>query len=183
MNETDILEKDYLQKEGKKINLINIEFNQNILFLHIIFTIIWIFIFIFCKLYNYSLIINIIFFILIILRLSLIYIERKATISAINEQIKELKRTSEFAMIIFGTIILLLFIMIFKNDFNISLENRQNYIILVIINILLIFSIIGIPIENDSETISSLARFNRLCVNTAMWLLIVFIIKIYQDYK
>jgi hypothetical protein len=69
-----------------------------------------------------------------------------------------------------------------KDNFKISNINKQNYIILVVINILLILSLSGVVVENKAETINSLTRFKRLCQNTAIWLLIVFILKIYNDY-
>lgn len=166
------LNKDYVEKEESQINIFKLKIDTDIFILTIISIILWSVLYISLKLYNKCLILNIYFYFIIFLFVIFMLIGKNEQTSYITDEEEMLNYALFRSAVIFGISLLLLCIVIYK-------QNKSNYLIIGIINILLLLSMLKISWAKSAYSYHIETRFDNILFNISLFLLIAFLLKLY----
>jgi hypothetical protein len=176
-SQSNILESDFVEKEGPKVYIFGIKFDQVGLITCILAIIIWIVIFQITGLYNSSVPNKILFYGVIVFWIVQLILEKEEKTAYITQEQGTLNNVREISLVTFGSTMLLMSILLYSDKFTINDSNKNNYLILMIVNILLIASLISVSIPNKADNFRTLRMVRILFLDTGFYVLIAFLLK------
>ena len=176
-SQSNILESDFVEKEGPKVYIFGIKFDQVGLITCILAIIIWIVIFQITGLYNSSVPNKILFYGVIVFWIVQLILEKEEKTAYITQEEETLNNVREISLVTFGSTMLLMSILLYSDKFTINDSNKNNYLILMIVNILLIASLISVSIPNKADNFRTLRMVRILFLDTGFYVLIAFLLK------
>lgn len=172
------LETDFIEKEGAKLYIFGMKFDQVGLIVNVVAILLWFFIWKYCGLFKLNCkILNVFFVLIVIFRLVQLYVEKDEKTAYITEEQAFVKNVREMSLVVFGATMLLVTVLLYQDNFVITESKRINYLILSIVNILLILSIIALSIPNKANYFRALRIGRGMLYNTACFMLITFFLK------
>ena len=176
-SQSNILESDFVEKEGPKLYIFGIKFDKIGLITSILAIVLWIIIFNITGLYNSSIANKILFYGVIVFWIVQLILERDEKTAYITQEEGTLNNVREISLVVFGSTMLLMTILLYFDKFTINDSNKNNYLILIIVNILLIASLLLVSIPNKADNFRTLRMVRILFLDTGFYVLIAFLLK------